>query len=460
MPSVYNEPGVFLYPRRRPAPALPVEEPAIIPLIIGEGIKKRTLTRAMVRGTGTTDILPSTQVESIIQVGPSQALGKWKLTTDYTLTGDPKNTITWVESKGPTVGETYYVTYVAFVEDNQYELKYVTDIASAIENFGDSIDFTSGTAVVNDMSLAVQSCLQAQINSNKTVPGVYVLQVKPGTGGTITVAEYKAAMEAKLKEIGTIYRVIPLSSNSEITTAIREFVVSNSTPEERREVTTIFGVNHGVLTTFDELQGSVGTAASAIDNQRVVVIYPDKAVYQISSGMEVEVNSGVIASAIAGLEYGNPVQQPLTRAALPSQFKSVIGVPMTRVEKNKLASNGVMILENSGGNVVIRHQLTTAMAASETREMSITRIVDYTAKYLRNSLEGYIGKRNIDAETLVTMEATLRDAKNRLIAERVVKEVTISEIMQVEDAPDTLAFTVTVQPPFPCNRVEIVLLVG
>ena len=192
----------------------------------------------------------------------------------------------------------------------------------------------------------------------------------------------------------------------------------------------------------------------------MVVVYPDKAVYLISTGLEVEVGSGVIAAAIAGMEYGNPVQQPLTRSVLPSNFKSLVGVPMTRTEKNRLASQGVMVLENTNGGIVIRHQLTTSMETVESREMSVGRIVDYAAKYLRNSLEGYIGKRNIDAETLVTMEATLRDAKNRLVSERIVKDITISEIMQVEGAPDTLAFTASVQPPYPCNRVEIILLVG
>lgn len=458
--TVYNEPGVFLYQKRRPSPSIPVEEPAIIPIIIGEGISKKIITTAMVRGTGTTDILPSTKVESITQIGVSQVVSSWVATTDYTLTGDPKNTITWVATKGPAAGETYYVTYVAFVEETQYGLKYIGDAASAVEIFGDSLDYTSGTAVVNSLSLAVQNCLQAQINANKGNPGVYVLQVKPGTGGTVTATEYQASMDANLKEIATAYRVVPISSDAAVLTAVSAFIVANSTPEERREMTGIGAIAHEEMSTFDEVFNTIGAGAASINNQRMVVIYPDKAAYLISPGLEVEVGSGVIAAAIAGLEYGNPVPQPLTRSVLPAGFKSTVGVPMTRTEKNRLASQGVMILENTNSGIVIRHQLTTAMGTVESREMSVGRIVDYAAKYLRNSLEGYIGKRNIDAETLVTMEATLRDAKNRLISERIVKDITISEIMQVEGAPDTLAFTASVQPPYPCNRVEIILLVG
>lgn len=458
--TVYNEPGVFLYQKRRPSPSIPVDEPAIIPIIIGEGISKKIVTTGMVRGTGTTDILPSTKIESITQIGVSRVIPTWAETTDYTLTGDPKNTITWVTGKGPAAGETYYVTYVAFVEETQYELKYVGDTASAVEIFGESLDYTSGTAAVNSLSLAAQNCLQAQINANKGNPGVYVLQVKPGTGGTVAAAEYQASMNAHLKEITTAYRVVPISSESTILAAIAGFIVSNSTPEERREMTGITAISHGTMSTFDEIFNTIGTGAASINNPRMVVVYPDKAVYLISTGLEVEVGSGVIAAAIAGMEYGNPVQQPLTRSVLPSNFKSLVGVPMTRTEKNRLASQGVMVLENTNGGIVIRHQLTTSMETVESREMSVGRIVDYAAKYLRNSLEGYIGKRNIDAETLVTMEATLRDAKNRLVSERIVKDITISEIMQVEGAPDTLAFTASVQPPYPCNRVEIILLVG
>lgn len=458
--TVYNEPGVFLYPKRRPSPSIAVDEPAIVPIIIGEGISRKTVTTALVRGTGTTDILPSTKIESITQIGVSQVVNTWVQTTDYTLTGDPKNTITWVVAKGPVIGETYYVTYVAFVEETQYGLKYIGDTASAVEVYGDSLDYTSGTAAVNSLSLAVQSCLHAQINANKGNPGVYVLQVKPATGGTVTATEYQASMNAHLKEITTIYRIVPVSSQTSILAAIAGFITSNSTPEERREMTGLVSIAHNSMSTFDEVLNTIGTGAASINNPRIVAIYPDKATYLISPGLEVEVGGGVLAAAIAGMEYGNPVQQPLTRSALPSEFKYISGVPMTRSEKNRLASKGVMILENSGGGVLIRHQLTTSMETVESREMSVGRIVDYTAKYLRNSLEGYIGKRNIDAETLVTMEATLRDAKNRLVSQRIVKDVTISEIMQVEGAPDTLAFTASVQPPYPCNRVEIILLVG
>lgn len=458
--TVYNEPGVFLYPKKRPAPSIPIDEPAIVPIIIGEGISKKIVTTAMVRGSGTTDILPATKVESITHIGVSQVVNSWTAVTDYSLTGEPKNTITWVSQKGPAVGETYYVTYIAFVEETQYGLKYIGDVASAVEIYGDSLDYTSGTAVVNSLSLAAQSCIHAQVNANKGNPGVYVLQVKPGVGGTVTATEYQAAMNAHLKEINTIYRIVPISSEASVLAAITGFIITNSTPEERREMTGISSIAHGSLSTFDEVLSTIGTGAASINNPRIAVVYPDKANYLISSGLEVEVGSGVIAAAIAGMEYGNPVQQPLTRSLLPAEFKSVIGVPMTRGEKNRLAAKGIMILENNSQGVLIRHQLTTSMESVESRELSVGRIVDYTAKYLRNSLEGYIGKRNVDAETLVTMEATLRDAKNRLVSQRIVKDVTISEIMQVEGAPDTLAFTASVQPPYPCNRVEIILLVG
>lgn len=458
--TVYNEPGVFLYPKRRPSPSISVTEPAIIPIIIGEGVSKKVLSTAMVRGTGTTDILPSTKVESIDKIGISRANNSWEETTDYTLAGEPKNTITWVEEKGPKVGETYFVTYTAFVEESQYHLKYISDPASAVDTYGDSLDYTSGAATVNSLSLATQACLSAQLNANSGNPGVYVLQVKPGSGGTVTATEYQASMDAHLKEISTIYRVVPTSSEASVLSTISKFVATNSAPEERREMTGIVSIDHGEMATIDEVLNTIGAGAAAINNQRMVVVYPDKATYSVSPNLDVEVGGGVIAAAIAGAEYGNPVQQPLTRAALPSQFKAVVGVPMSRSEKNRLAAQGVMVLENNNGRVVIRHQLTTDMSSVESREMSVVRIVDYTSKYLRSSLEGYIGKRNIDAETLVTMEATLRAAKNKLVSDRIAKDVTVSEIMQVEDAPDTLALTASVQPPYPCNRVEIILLVG
>ena len=54
-----------------------------------------------------------------------------------------------------------------------------------------------------------------------------------------------------------------------------------------------------------------------------------------------------------------------------------------------------IIQEVANGPLTCRHQLTADVSSIEKRELSITRVVDYTAKFMRAGLRNFIGKFNI-----------------------------------------------------------------
>ena len=68
----------------------------------------------------------------------------------------------------------------------------------------------------------------------------------------------------------------------------------------------------------------------------------------------------------------------------------------TNRQLNVMAAGGVYILvqDAQGGPVVCRHQLSTDTSTIETRELSITKVVDFTAKFMRAGLRNFIGRSN------------------------------------------------------------------
>jgi hypothetical protein len=453
----YREPGVYLETKNNSRYVSNGNTPPLIPLIMGSGAKKMKLTKAIVRGSGTTDTLPSTKVNNILLVGYSSAVNQWAKTTDYALTAP--NIITWVASHGPAAGQTYYVVYDADVEATQFEPKLCFTTDDVATFYGpDTQELESGTPL-NPVSLG------ARMTIEEGCPMVYVLQVKPDASGNVGAAEYQAALDTYARFINTIWRIVPMDLTAEINTVVTTHINMYSTPEERMERVTGYGAYYASApTAFAGATGVftvIGSYAAGVLNRRVSVIYPDKASKVLSDGLSHNLGAQYIMAAIAGAESIIPVQQSRTRLNLKSLYE-LKGVNMTRTEKNRLAQRGVMILEQPhgvGSEVVIRHGLTTDMTSVQTREVSIVAITDYVSKYYRNICEPYIGKYNINSETITKIEATLKSGKNQLIGKKVINDGTFGTIMQDEENPDSIAIPASILPPYPCNYIDITLLV-
>jgi hypothetical protein len=452
----YREPGVYLTVKNNSKYVSGGNNPPLIPLILGSGAKKMKLVKSIVRGSGADDILPSTKVNDIILVGYSSEVAQWAKTTDYALSAP--NKISWVATKGPKLGETYYIVYNADPELSQFEpkLSFTPDDINTF--YGPDIQELETDTPVNPVSLGARIALE------EGAPFVYTLQVKPDASGNVGATEYQAALDNYARFINDAWRIVPMDLSAEINSAIENHVNQYSTPEERLERTTMFGAYYATApTVFAGDTGVlkvIGDYAASIANERVSVVYPDVASKKLSIGSYVNLGAQYIAAAIAGAESTLNIQQSRTRMTL-SSFYELKGVRMTRTEKNQLAAKGVWILEQANGAgtaVSIRHQLTTDMTSVQTRESSIIAIKDFVAKYYRQILEPYIGKYNITPEVVTRIEATLKGGKNQLIRWGIINDGTVGNILQDENNPDTLLITASVQPPYPCNAIDVTLL--
>lgn len=447
----YKEPGAYSRFREE-FPAVSSSAPAQIPLIVGSGATSIIRSEVITRGAGDFDVLPNIGWENVLNIGYSKGSEDFIQDTDYTFV-KVGNKINWNTSaegaKMPRTGESYVVTGLCSVSDAQYEL-YIVDATSYQNVYGGDFDANGN---INKISVGIKAAL---LSGTKYVCS---LQVKPNSQNKVTGVEYAAALEKYATDVPEIWRIAPVDVGDDINTAIDAHVKVMSTYEERMERTAIYGKITNSQTAT-EVISSIGGYAQSKKNTRIMVPYPTKAIMTLSDGLDYEVDAGIICAAYAGLEGSLPGHTSKTRQTLDI-FKEIIGVKMKRTEKNLLAEQGVMILEQVNGPetpCVIRHQLTTDMSTKATQEASIVAIRDHVAKALRNGCENYIGKYNITADTINKVKGTAEGIIADLIStDWILPNSKVENLAQSTTDADTLLMQVKVAVPYPCNFIEITI---
>lgn len=140
-------------------------------------------------------------------------------------------------------------------------------------------------------------------------------------------------------------------------------------------------------------------------------------------------------------------------------FYELKGVKMKYSEMNALAPMGVTILtqEVIGSDFVVRHGMTTDYTSTETREISLGAIADYCAKSLRESVDMYIGKYNIDNELLTMVKGTMESRLSAIAKAGIIISGSVLTIVQDSEHQDTIAVAVRVYVPYPCNYIDIIM---
>jgi hypothetical protein len=144
-------------------------------------------------------------------------------------------------------------------------------------------------------------------------------------------------------------------------------------------------------------------------------------------------------------------------------FTRVIGSNDTFNDKqlNVMAGGGtyVIVQDVAGGPLTSRMALTTDGASVEVRTDSITKVVDFTAKFLRRGLRNFIGRFNITQGFLDTLGSVVQGLGGFLVETGVLIGLTMNNIVQDSDARDTVLIDVTLDPPYPCNYIRLTLVV-
>jgi len=196
-------------------------------------------------------------------------------------------------------------------------------------------------------------------------------------------------------------------------------------------------------------------------DRRVIATAPDQAKASLG-GLETAIAGYYLAAALAGKMSAVDPSQPLTEESIAG-FTGVLGSQdrYSEAQLKILSGGGLWVLyqEADGQPVKTRHQLTTDMSTIEKRETSITRALDFTAKFIRGGLKNFIGRYNITTNVQDAISIVLDGLAAFLVKNGVLKSFEVNAIRQSASAPDTLEIDVTVGVLYPLNYVKITLVI-
>jgi hypothetical protein len=222
---------------------------------------------------------------------------------------------------------------------------------------------------------------------------------------------------------------------------------------------TIPGTNPA-LYDYSLMSETVAEANALYKNRRVYEVFPETVRLQVS-GVEKALPGYYASCAIVGMVAAQPPQQGFTNFPIVGLTGVVGSEKFTKRQLNVMAGGGTYILvqEVPGGSVFCRHQLSTDLTSVETRELSITKVVDFAAKILRIGVRRFIGTSNINPQLLDMLGATVHAILKFLEDTGVINGSNINNLVQDKANPDTILVDVTLDVPYPCNYIRLTLMV-
>lgn len=210
---------------------------------------------------------------------------------------------------------------------------------------------------------------------------------------------------------------------------------------------------------YSLVSSTVSDANSTLKNRRVYSVFPDT-IKTVVGGIEKSLAGYYACAAVAGMVSAQPPQQGFTNFPITG-LTGVVGTEkFTKKQLNIMAGGGTYILiqDVQGGAVSSRHQLSTDLTSIETRELSITKVVDFVAKFMRLGVRRYIGINVINPQLLDTLATTVQGMLTFLSEIGVLNGGSLNNLLQDATQPDTLLIDVTLDIPFPCNYIRLTLV--
>ena len=206
--------------------------------------------------------------------------------------------------------------------------------------------------------------------------------------------------------------------------------------------------------------------SSSIGSRRVANLWPD--VLEGPVGAVQEKLPGFYGScAIAAMTTGLPTQQGFTNLSI----SGFLGLEhssgyFSDDQLDIIADGGTFILAQDGDGqpLYVRHQLTTDRSAIKFQEYSVTKNVDFIAKFLRNAYKDFSGVYNIvdsakdDIKSTAKASLTfLKDDTRLPKIGGVIRDGKLSKLEESETQIDTLLMRFKLNIPIPLNNLDITI---
>ena len=216
--------------------------------------------------------------------------------------------------------------------------------------------------------------------------------------------------------------------------------------------------------------GTLDKESLAVTYQKMAQAYQNRRFWHVIGpqaaatlgGLEQLISGYYLCAGIAGMIGKQPPQQSFTNFPMTG-FTRVIGTNgfLSERQLNVAAAGGnyIIVQDEASSPLISRHALTTDMTSIETRTDSITKVIDFCAKFLRRGLKNFIGRFNITQGFLDSLGHVIQGLLGFLAESGVLIGSQLNNIIQDEDNPDTVLVDITLDVPFPCNYIRLTLVV-
>ncbi len=184
--------------------------------------------------------------------------------------------------------------------------------------------------------------------------------------------------------------------------------------------------------TADNAIDYVISRSRTVSNRRAVNVWCDQPAATIG-GVVVPIPMKFVAAEIAGLRTALRPQQGLTMTEVASITEApAMFARFTPEQLDRCASEGVMIVtqEIEGGEIFIRHQLTTETANGALQyEDSPGVVVDTFSFRVKDKFRSYLGKKNVTQATLAEIRTDLKQLANDATQASIAEDTEIGPLI-------------------------------
>lgn len=367
--------------------------------------------------------------------------------TDNVGIGDTATVVTFNSSgQEPDIGDFYYITYTYTKTDFSTQL--FTRFSDIQANYG-------SLSTENPLTLAAFLAIQ----NGAVIVGLKQVQRASGQGQASSQSYLDALDELALPLAGgtTPDILVPLTTDPDVLGSYVQHAEIQSSVRFRQERRCVFGVASG---TRPEEARSI---ARGLDSERAILVYPDTAVITLDNGeggSELFILDGTyLAAALAGVLV-NPqfdVAEPLTRKRVAGFTR--LNRQLDNPTKDALATDGVLVLEDSGSRLRVRDGTTTRVDTVFTRLPSVVAIQDFVQQQGRATLDRFIGTK-----FLVERPQDVANALSRLLSNLVEQDIILDFVPATAETdpndPTLLRVTAFYAPVFPLKYIQITFTIG
>lgn len=394
-----------------------------------------------------------------------------------TVSGDRKTVVITPVADGTMDLDSGYVRIrYRFIDDKYFAPTRFSNNAAIEQKYGPAFD---DSGIATPLSAAAALAFENGAASVVVQP-VFAL----GTPGDITTArvptigangEYFdpatwATTLERLRDIEDINIIVPVIGQSqgfsdddvrEVFQAVQDHVFFME--GQGQSVVCIFGEDSSAsvtTATADTLRAHADVLRSRLGSQvaeNTVLVSPSRFTRTSTTqrGTQLVVGGQYAAAAVAGMLANRPTTQPLTRKQL-SGFSSVAD-PRDKTGKDDDAAHGLMVIEQRGLAVHVRHGLTVDITSTARRELSVVRAKHRLIESIRNTIENQIiGEVPADGNAPMVVQQAIIGVLEMVRGIRLIVNYSGVQARTLSNDPTTVEVRFSYRPAFPLNYVTVV----